>query len=57
MPIIPWQTRKEPWIALIDDPIIAKDFNYFAETSFKRYFSKEEICFKYKQDHRQYYSK
>jgi hypothetical protein len=27
----------------IDDPIIAKDFNYFAETSFlRRYFSKKE---------------
>jgi cardiolipin synthase len=35
----------------IDDPIIAKDFNYFAETSFFREdtFSKEDrICFKYK---------
>jgi hypothetical protein len=55
---------KEPWLdyaVQIDDPIIAKDFNYFAETSFLREdtFSKEDrICFKYKrQDHRQYYSK
>jgi cardiolipin synthase len=35
---------KEPWLDYaiqIDDPIIAKDFNYFAETFFKkRYFSK-----------------
>jgi cardiolipin synthase len=35
---------KEPWLDYaiqIDDPIIAKDFNYFAETSFKkRYFFK-----------------
>jgi cardiolipin synthase len=35
---------KEPWLDYaiqIDDPIIAKDFNYFAETSFL-----EKILFK-----------
>jgi hypothetical protein len=33
----------------IDDPIIAKDFNYFRDFLRERYFSKEDrICFKYK---------
>jgi cardiolipin synthase len=46
---------KEPWLdyaVQIDDPIIAKDFNYFARDLFfkKRYFSKKDrICFKYKE--------
>jgi cardiolipin synthase len=51
---------KEPWLDYaiqIDDPIIAKDFNYFAETSFlKILFQKEDLKIQI-QDHRQYYSK
>jgi hypothetical protein len=44
------QEKNPGWITrYIDDPIIAKDFNYFARPLFKRYFSKEDrICFKYK---------
>jgi hypothetical protein len=31
------QEKNPGWITIqIDDPIIAKDFNYFAETSFKK---------------------
>jgi cardiolipin synthase len=44
------QEKNPGWITIqIDDPIIAKDFNYFAETSFKKILFKEDrICFKYK---------
>jgi hypothetical protein len=49
------ENRKRSWLDYaiqIDDPIIAKSFNYFAETSFfkKKTFSKKDrICFKYKE--------
>jgi cardiolipin synthase len=52
---------KEPWLDYaiqIDDPIIAR-LQLLCRDLFLRkiLFQKDRICFKYKQDHRQYYSK
>jgi hypothetical protein len=35
------QEKNPGWITRYKSMIIAKDFNYFAETSFERYFSKK----------------